>query len=502
MMAFLSRIVYLSVIFIISFSNIGAAENIDLLIRRGLDNCYHFRWKSAENDFNRIIINNPEDPRGYHYLSGIYLWYYLSSGNSSDLNSFLKYSDMAVNKGEKLIDRNSGSEKLNYILGNAYSYRTLGYAKSESYINAIWASKKSEKYLKKVIEINPDNFDAYLGLGLYNFAAAQIPSAFKWALALAGISGDEETGIRYIELAASRGDLSKVEAQYYLCQLLSGVLFDYKSAGEISGNLLRKYPSNILFSYARAVVYLKEKNPEGAEKLLKNIVVSSHGRFIQVISFSNFLLGDVHFRKNDFSNAILYYDEFLRMTKSNDYTGIAALRLGMSYDMNDDLASAKRYYENTSRGNTDIEDDLFARRTGELLKKAGMERDEKLLLQYVNMLEAGRFKQAHYNLSVLADSTKNGRIKAEANYYLSEAAFLMGKFEESVRYALIGGESDSGNDNRIKAYSYYNAARGSKALGKGNEMMKYIEKAEEMNNGDYRNQLKNLIKSLSRREVI
>jgi tetratricopeptide (TPR) repeat protein len=484
-----------AVTLLLSF-NLNAAENINQIIKRGLENCYHFRWQTAEQDFNRIITLNPDDPRGYHYISGIYLWYYLSSGNKSDLNSFLKFSDIAVDKGEKLLSKDSGNEMLNYILGNTYTYRTLGYAKSESYINAIWSSKKSEKFLKKVIEVNPSNYDAYLGLGLYNFAAAQIPSAFKWALNLAGISGDEDTGINYIRIAAEKGNFSKVEAQYYLTQLLSGVMFNFNEARELSGSLHRKYPDNILFSYALAVVHLKEKNPDSAGRLLKNIVSSKHSKFSQVISFSNFLMGDVHFRKNDFSSAADYYNRFLVMTESNDYTGIAALRLAYSYDMLNERDSAKKYYSLTSGGNSDIEDDTYAARKGNVLKKRGMYVDEKLLLQYTNMTEAGNFHNSIKNLLAFIDSTSNQKLKAEAFYYLSEAAFHRGDTEESLNYALKGTEINAGEEIWINAYCYYNAARAAKASDRTADMKKYLSKAEETNQGDYSSHLKNLIKTL------
>jgi len=40
------------------------------------------------------------------------------------------------------------------------------------------------------------------------------------ALNLAGISGDKDTGIKYIKLAASKGTISKVEAHYYLSRFI------------------------------------------------------------------------------------------------------------------------------------------------------------------------------------------------------------------------------------------------------------------------------------------
>jgi tetratricopeptide (TPR) repeat protein len=494
-----SAIIFFS--FLFSFQTL-AEDNIDLIIKRGLDNCYHFRWKSAEQDFQKIIEQKPEDPRGYHYLSGIYLWYYLSSGSNSDFKNFMKYSDIALSRGEALLEKEPSGESVNLVLGNAYSYRALGNVKAESYINAIWASKRSEKYLKRVLELNPGNYDAYLGLGLYNFAAAQIPAAFKWALSLAGISGDEETGIRYIKLTAEKGNLNKVEAQYYLSQLLTGVTFDFKTAGEMLKKLHNRYPSNILFSYALAVVHLKQNDTEGAEKLLKSITSSNNTRFIQVLSYANFLLGDVYFRRNEFREAPVYYNKFIETTTTRDYKGIAFLRMGLSFEMENDITSAQESYRRTAEGNSDIEEDVFAKRKGNTLRKNSLNKDERMLVKYVNLTQAGNYQEALHNLRLLTDSTDNELVKAEAFLYCSEAALKLGRFEEALNFALKGAGAQTGNEGWVKAWSYYNAAYASRQLGNRNEMLKFIEKAEDNNRWDYQAQIENMIKSLKRETVL
>jgi tetratricopeptide (TPR) repeat protein len=500
MIYILRRIPFLLLFFSIAINLYAGPEaaEIDNIIKRGLENCYHFRWKSAEQDFDLIIKKYPDDPRGYHYKSGIYLWYYLSSKDEKDLENFLRLSDIAIAKGDKILDRDPDNLKINYTLGNAYSYRTLGYAKSESYLNAIWASKKSEKILKKIIESDSKNYDAYLGLGLYNFAAAQIPSAFKWALNLAGISGDEDRGIRFIEITAEKGDLSKIEAKYYLSQLLTGVLLDYERAGQLLTSLNTQYPSNILFSYGLAVVHLKEKNPEKAEKILLNIIRHRETKFRQVVAFSNFLLGDVYFRQNEYEKAISYYKSFLKSTGEKDYKGIASYRIALCYEFTGNKKSSAEYFRLTSSGNPDIEDDIFASRRGSEFLKKSVTGDHLRLISLSNQVESGKFKSAIDGLNEIIGSTGENNIKAEAYYWISEAAFLSGLYKESLNFALKGSAIQASDDGWINALCFYNAARAEKQLG--NNPSKYIESAEENNNSDYQKQISNMLKSLKRQQ--
>lgn len=500
MLIITSRRFYFLILILFLYSVSFASESdIDKYIKTGLESCYQFSWRNAEKDFEYIIRNYSSDPRGYHYKSSVYLWYYLSSGNETDLDTFLKYSNIAIEKAEAILDRDPGNEEINYTLGNAYTCRTLGYAKSESYINAIWSSKKSEKYLTKVIELNPGNYDAYLGLGLYNFAAAQIPSAFKWALELAGISGDEETGIKYIKISAEKGTLSRVEAKYYLSQLLAGVIMDFRKAEEILSSLHKKYPSNILFSYSLAVADLKMKDSRRAENLLKNIIEQNNQKFIKVTSLSNFLLGDVYFRLNDFRTALFYYKKFLDGNESIDYKGIAFLRMGICFEFLENRDSALVCFRKSHTGNQDIEDDIFAARKGELFIKKRPDSIEKSLILASNKIESGNFMEAFQELRGQLDEAKDPVIKGEVLLNLSEAAYYLGRNEESLKYALNGSDLKTGEEGWINAFCCFNAARACKVLGRENEMLNHISKAESLNDWDYQNKLEYLLKSLNRK---
>ncbi|HVO76083.1 MAG TPA: hypothetical protein VMT35_18810, partial [Ignavibacteriaceae bacterium] len=87
-------------IFIIFFLNFQAAaqQQIEKLIRKGLEYNYNFNFKEAWETFQTIIKKYPEDPRGYHYLSSTYLWYYLSNKDENDFNDFVSYSDLSIEK--------------------------------------------------------------------------------------------------------------------------------------------------------------------------------------------------------------------------------------------------------------------------------------------------------------------------------------------------------------------------------------------------------------------
>lgn len=471
-------------------------SEIEELSLKGLNQSYNFKWQEAHGTFNIIINKFPEDPRGYHFQASTYLWYYLSSKNDSDYNEFLKYSDLSIEKATKEIEENSLNKNILYILGSAYTYRAIVFSKAENYLDAAWATKKSESYLNNVLAIDSAYYDAYLGLGLYNFAISQIPSAFKWALRLAGIDGDKAEGIKYIKKCARYGKFSKADAQYYLSQILAEVLFDYDAASVYLKNLIQKYPENLIFNYSYASLEIKRSNLDQSQKILEKIVQNNNPVFNQLISLSNFLLGDIYFKKNEFEFAKDFYLSFLTLTNDNDYTGIAALRLGICYDITGDSSLAAFYYSQSEKGNMDLDDDIYAKRKGEMYSEDSLDSNEVQILKAANKIESGKYRNAFSDLFKLIPVIKDDDLKAEVYLYLSEAAFKMGNIEESLKMAFAAQSINTSEEKWIKPFAVYYIARAYKKMGNIIAFNNFIDEADSYEDFDYQNKLKNLIYSI------
>jgi hypothetical protein len=478
------------------FCNKTFSQNITRDIKNGLELCYNFKWNQAEEIFSGMIKENPKSPEGYHFLSGIYLWYYLGDRSIDDFNSFVKYSDKSIEATQSKLGENPNSAYLNYLLGSNFMYRAIAFTREENYLDAVWASKKSETYLNTALEIEPKFTDAYLGLGLYNFAVGQIPSAFQWALSLAGIRGDKKIGINFIKKAATQGSLAKVEAQYYLSQILSEVLLENEAALYYLKNLIRRYPDNLLFNYSYAVMAVKERNLPDAQKVLSKIIYSNNPKFSQIISFSNFLMGDIFFRKNQFDSAKVYYLSFLKSTPTNDYNGIANYRLAISFVMTNDRKAAEKYFAACGSGNMDLEDDQFARRKGEIYSRRTLSNDEIEQIQAANLIEAGKYQSAYDSLINLLPKLKNDWLRAEVLLNLSEASFMLGKLDESLNNALAANEINSEEEKWIAPFAEFYAARVYQKKNDSKNFIDMIEQIDDYTDYDYQNKLKNLVFSL------
>jgi predicted negative regulator of RcsB-dependent stress response len=476
--------------------NVYAQYSIVKDVKKGLDLGYNFYWDKAERTFKGIILKYPNDPRGYHYEASIYFWDYLSTKNKKSYNTFIAYSDTAVDKANAFLDKNPHNIDILYTLGADYSYRTLVFAKAEKFLDAVWASKKSESNLIKALEIDSSYYDAYLGLGLYYFGVGQIPSSFRWALNLAGIHGDKKLGLSYIKKAANFGNLSKVEADYFYSQILTDYKFEYEQASHYLQNLTNGYPENLLFSYSSAVLNIKRRRLNDAERILTKIINSRDESFKQIISFSNFLMGDIYFKKNQFEDAEQYYFTFISTSINEDYKGIAYLRLALCYEISGDRNDAVKYFNLCDKGNMDIEDDIFAQREGSIYSGRALAATEIDLIKYSNMIDNGKYKNAIDSLLDLLDRVKTERLKAMINLYLSEAAYHLGQYNESLNYAVASKSLECAEEKWVRPYAVYYAARANEKMGDENQEKKFADEAQSYSNYDYQKKLNNLISAL------
>lgn len=490
-------VLFFSLVFITKENSAkDSTKEINNLIISGLEQSYNFNWKEAERTFTKIINKYPNDPRGFYYKSIIYQWYFLGGEDKNDYENFMDLSDSVIEKASELLEKNPNNVEILYLLGSAYTYRGIVFTKAENYLNAAWAVKKSESYLSSVIEIDSSFYDAYFGLGLYNFAVSQIPTAFNWALSLAGIEGSKAAGINYLKIAARKGNFAKVEAQYYLSQIFSEVLSDYNKASYYLENLVKKYPQNIIFRYSYASLEIKKKNLNSAKKNLNLILHSTAPKFNQIVSLSNFLMGDVYFRNNNFENAKIYYLNFLADSENNDYKGIASYRLGISYELTGDSIQAEKYFENCDEGNPDLDDDIFAKRKGEIYFERKIDSLEIKVIKAGNMIYAGKYHQGYDSLYELLPLIKKDDLKAEVYLYLSQAAYNFANYDEALRMAFASQSIDLKEELWIKPFAVYYIAMSYKMLGNETAFHNFINEAENYENYDYQNKLQNLIYSI------
>ena len=110
------------------------------------------------------------------------------------------------------------------------------------------AGVEARKHLLRCLELDPQMADAYLGLGLYNYYVDTLSAMAKILRFFMGIpGGDKHVGLRQLEMASTKGELTRSEARFNMARSLRNYDFDYARAKQAATPLVAEYPGNCIF---------------------------------------------------------------------------------------------------------------------------------------------------------------------------------------------------------------------------------------------------------------
>ncbi len=118
------------------------------------------------------------------------------------------------------------------------------------------AGVHAREHLLRAQALDPGLADADTGLGLYNYYVDTLSSIAKILRFFMGIpGGNKNEGIRQLENAMAHGQLTSVEARFYLARNLRTYDHEYERAAEILAPLTQQFPQNPVFTLMLGNMY-------------------------------------------------------------------------------------------------------------------------------------------------------------------------------------------------------------------------------------------------------
>ncbi len=412
---------------------------------------------------------------------------------------FFKYLDLSIEKLNNKLAKADKKYELNYLLGKAFMFKAMALSTAEKNLDAFWATKSSIGYFEDVLEENPNFHDANLGIGVFQYALGFVPSVFKWALNLTGLTADQNKGFHNIKIALKNGTDSKTEASFHLGKIYSDYFAEYDSSTINLYNIINKYPKNTLFLYQCAITHLLNRDLQNAEKLLNRVISLNNKNFKQTTAFAYFLKGDIYFRKNNYEKAIEYYNKFTQLTRTTDYLGIASYRSAFCYEMLGKKDESVKCLSGINSGNDDIQEDIYAMEEGKKVKNYGWSFERLNLLTNQNNLEAAKYDSVISNLKKHLSSYKDEDSKFIGYLYLAES-FIQKKEMDDANYYLTKVYPKKFDREKwgIPYFNYLKALYFYK-IKKTNDAVKYINLAEDTNEYSFKEKYQPLINNLKRK---
>jgi len=239
----------------------------DLLNQAAFEHYYNLDYDLAVQDFERILARHPNDPFAVnHLLSAVQVreLYRMGAMNTGEYanDSFIgqahRPADLVqrerikhlVEQAEKLEDdalaRDPNNVDMLYARGVTRGQFALYTALIErawfsSLRNAVGARRDHER----VLELSPGYTDAKLVVGAHYYVMGSLSFAVKMAVALAGLSGDKDKGLRYLSDAYHSNGETSVDAGIVLMVFFRRE-HRYDEALRIARDIGPKFPRNYL----------------------------------------------------------------------------------------------------------------------------------------------------------------------------------------------------------------------------------------------------------------
>jgi len=264
----------------------------DSLNHAAFEHYYNLDYDAAIQDFERILARHPNDPFAVnHLLSAVQVreLYRMGAMNTGDYSNdnFIGIAHRPADAAQKerikqLVER---AEKLeNAELANHPNNVDMLYARGvtrgqfalytalieRAWFSALRNAVGARRDHERVLELDPQYTDAKLVVGAHNYVMGNLSLAVKMAVALVGLSGDKEKGLKYLNDAYHGNGETSVDAGIVLMVFLRRE-HRYDEALRIASALGPRFPRDYLLPLEQANLLRAAGKSDEAEEQYRRV---------------------------------------------------------------------------------------------------------------------------------------------------------------------------------------------------------------------------------------
>jgi tetratricopeptide (TPR) repeat protein len=197
---------------------------------------------------------------------------------AEDRNAFFRYIGESQAACQAILKQNPANRDARYFLGSiegalAAFALTIDHDKREAFRHG----RNAYQHHLEIVEEQPDYYDAYVTLGLYEYIVANLPWYMKWIAQIAGYSGTEERAFKYLRLAATKSQFTSVNAHNVLVVLCLREKF-YDEALRNAQFLHLRYPRNFVLHVNVARILTEMNRRDQAADEYAEIIAHAEAR--------------------------------------------------------------------------------------------------------------------------------------------------------------------------------------------------------------------------------
>lgn len=226
-------------------------EKVDQTILSGIHAFHESEYQKSLDYFQKVQLALPEHPAGYFYRAAVLKWMGTDHRSTKFYNEFDKEISKAISKAKALKKAQPENPWAYFYLGGAIGFRGLQHTDMGRFIKGYNDGTTGVRQLFKAVELKPDLYDAYYGIGLFHYWVGFFSDFLAW---LPGLGGNKQQGIEELEKSYANGKYTRMEA---ICSRLRihTTEKEYKKAIALANELIEKNPDYIYLHWYRAATY-------------------------------------------------------------------------------------------------------------------------------------------------------------------------------------------------------------------------------------------------------
>lgn len=243
----------------------------DWLVASGFNHFYNLEYEQAIADFTAAAHENPLDASIWNHLAQAILYRAMLRSRALDTqvvvtsHSVFKHPKVEMTPTEEQsfsdtlakalaisqvrLDKNPQDAEALYVLGTSYALRAnYEFSVQRASLDALRDAGRAREAHARVCELEPDNVDARLIPGLYDYVTGSLTGGYKLLASLTGHHGDRERGIHTIEAVVRNGKSNRADAEVVLAAVYRRE-HRSKDAIPLVQDLIRQFPRTYLLRF-------------------------------------------------------------------------------------------------------------------------------------------------------------------------------------------------------------------------------------------------------------
>lgn len=322
------------------------------IVEDGMNALYRCDYDGAEKTFQEPMQAHPGDPV-YSLGYATSLWWRVENDfalpGSPEEQRFFAAVSHAINDA-KAYKKSDKAEALLY-LGAAEGLKGRREASNKHWFSAYLDGRRSYKNETRAISLNPELYDAYLGIGAFDYYVATL-GRFLRMFAFAG--GDKAKGLSELRLAAAHGRFSRIAAKLLLVGIDWTFEKDPKAAWDMLQEVTKEYPDSPLIRSMRLIGLYHLRDVEGLKREAREFLArcDAHAPFYRPMDRAGalYFLGVGEQLSGEPAKAIEDYQEAMKdVPQGQRLRGLLELFIGESLDLQGKREEAKASYKQALR---------------------------------------------------------------------------------------------------------------------------------------------------------